>query len=136
VNFVTHLESRDRALFRAPDEQLLQRYRNDFRDVFGFELDPFWTHVARVPLYSPIFYRSYRNPPIRSQIWRNLYFAGNYRTFPSMSRPARHCAQRWKRGPPSWKTLTSPASCPQPPQHFVSAPCHAPELPGAYRMGR
>jgi protoporphyrinogen oxidase len=84
VNFVTHLESRDRALFRAPDEQLLQRYRNDFRDVFGFELDPFWTHVARVPLYSPIFYRSYRNPPIRSQSWRNLYFAGNYRTFPSI----------------------------------------------------
>ncbi|MGH7517636.1 MAG: FAD-dependent oxidoreductase [Gemmatimonadales bacterium] len=84
VNFVTHLESHDRPLFREPDEQLLGRYRADFRQVFGFDLEPFWTHVARVPMYSPIFYRSYRNPPVRSQSWRNLYFAGNYRTFPSI----------------------------------------------------
>jgi hypothetical protein len=35
-------------------------------------------------MYSPVFYRSYRNPPIHSESWRNLYFAGNYRTFPSI----------------------------------------------------
>jgi protoporphyrinogen oxidase len=84
VNFVTHLESRDRPLFRAPDEVLLERYRTDFRQVFGVDLEPIWTHVARVPMYSPIFHRSYRNPPVRSESWRNLYFAGNYRTFPSI----------------------------------------------------
>jgi protoporphyrinogen oxidase len=84
VNFVTHLESRDRALFRESDEQLLARYRADFRQVFGFELEPIWTHVARVPMYSPVFLRSYRNPPMHSESWRNLYFAGNYRTFPSI----------------------------------------------------
>ena len=84
VNFVTHLESRDRPLFREPDERLLDRYRADFRQVFGFELEPFWTHIARVPMYSPVFLRSYRNPPVRSQSWGNLYFAGNYRTFPSI----------------------------------------------------
>jgi protoporphyrinogen oxidase len=84
VNFVTHLESRERALFRESDEQLLARYRADFRQVFGFELEPIWTHVSRVPMYSPVFYRSYRNPPIHSASWRNLYFAGNYRTFPSI----------------------------------------------------
>lgn len=84
VNFVSHLMSRERPLFRETDEQLLARYRTDFRQVFGFDLEPFWTHVARVPMYSPVFYRSYRNPPVRSQSWRNLYFAGNYRTFPSI----------------------------------------------------
>jgi len=84
VNFVTHLHDRTRPLFGAPDEELLRRYRGDFRDVFGFDLDPFWTNVARVPMYSPVFTPSFRNPPIRSATWRNVYFAGNYRTFPSI----------------------------------------------------
>lgn len=84
VNFVTHLQGRDRPLFRAPDEQLLARYGEDFRAVFGCELEPFWSHVSRVPMYSPVFVRSFRNPPIHSTSWRNLYFAGNYRTFPSI----------------------------------------------------
>jgi protoporphyrinogen oxidase len=84
VNFVTHLHGRDRPLFHASDDELLTRYREDFRAVFGYDLDPFWTHVARVPMYSPVFGRSYRNPPIRSASWKNVYFAGNYRTFPSI----------------------------------------------------
>jgi protoporphyrinogen oxidase len=84
VNFVTHLRGRDRPLFRATDDELLSRYRDDFRAVFGFELEPFWTQVTRVPMYSPVFGRSYRNPPVRSASWENVYFAGNYRTFPSI----------------------------------------------------
>jgi protoporphyrinogen oxidase len=84
VNFVTHLRGRDRPLFHASDDELLARYRDDFRAVFGFDLEPFWTHVARVPMYSPVFGRSFRNPPVRSASWRNLYFAGNYRSFPSI----------------------------------------------------
>ena len=84
VNFVTHLRGRDRPLFQATDDELLARYRDDFRAVFGFDLEPFWTHVARVPMYSPVFGRSFRNPPLRSASWRNLYFAGNYRTFPTI----------------------------------------------------
>ena len=84
VNFVTHLRGRDRPLFRAPDDELLARYREDFRAVFGFELEPFWTNVARVPMYSPVFRRGFRNPPVRSEEWSNVYFAGNYRTFPSI----------------------------------------------------
>ena len=84
VNFVTHLRGRDRPLFQEPDDELTARYLEDFRAVFGFELEPFWTHVARVPMYSPVFGRSFRNPPIRSASWDNVYFAGNYRTFPSI----------------------------------------------------
>jgi protoporphyrinogen oxidase len=84
VNFVTHLRGRDRPLFQVTDDELLARYRDDFRAVFGFDLEPFWTHEARVPMYSPVFGRSFRNPPLRSASWRNLYFAGNYRTFPTI----------------------------------------------------
>ena len=85
VNFVTHLRGRDRPLFRASDDELLAAYRDDFRAVFGFELEPFWTHITRVPMYSPVFLRSFRNPPLRSASWENVYFAGNYRTFPSVA---------------------------------------------------
>lgn len=84
VNFVTHLRGRDRPLFRATDDELLARYHDDFRVVFGAELQASWTHVSRVPMYSPVFGRSYHNPPARSASWENMYFAGNYRTFPSI----------------------------------------------------
>ncbi len=84
VNFVTHLRGRDRPLFQEGDESLMARYRADFSAVFGGELDPLWTRVTRVPLYSPVFVRRYRNPPMRSATWGNVWFAGNYRTFPSI----------------------------------------------------
>jgi hypothetical protein len=85
VNFVTHLDGCDKPFFRLGDEDLLGAHLDDFRRVFGTDLAPFWTHIARVPMYSPVFDRAYRNPPIRSATWRNVYFAGNYRTFPSVA---------------------------------------------------
>jgi protoporphyrinogen oxidase len=85
INFVTHLQSREDPLFRVPDDDLLGRYRDDFARVLGFPLEPFWTHVTRVPMYSPIFSRGYRNPPLRSTAMSNVRFAGNYRTFPSVA---------------------------------------------------
>lgn len=85
VNFVTHIQRRDRPFFLQGDDELMAGYRTDFREIFGFELTPFWTNIARVPMYSPIFYRGYRNPPVRSATFHNLYFAGNYRTFPSIA---------------------------------------------------
>ena len=84
VNFVTHLPGCDHPLFRVPKDQLMARYADDFREVFGFELQPFWTHISRVPMYSPVFDRGFRNPPMMSTSWGNVYFAGNYRTFPSI----------------------------------------------------
>jgi len=85
VNFVTHLRGRDRALLKKSDDELLLAYLADFRAIFGFDLEPFWTNIARIPMYSPVFDRGYRNPPLRSASWSNLYFAGNYRTFPSVA---------------------------------------------------
>ncbi len=84
VNFVTHLRGRHRPLFALSDEALLSAYLRDFRDIFGVQLEPFWTNVARVPMYSPVLTRGFRNPPARSASWPNLYFGGNYRTFPSI----------------------------------------------------
>jgi protoporphyrinogen oxidase len=85
VNFVTHLNGRHRQLFDLPDDQLLARYAEDFERVLGAKLQPVWTHVSRVPMYSPVFDTDWRNPPVRSVSWRNLYFAGNYRTCPSVA---------------------------------------------------
>lgn len=84
VNFVTHLSGRDRPLFRAADDELLAAYLADFERVFGFPLEPSWTNIARVPMYSPVFGPGFRNAPVRSSRWNNVYFAGNYRTFPSV----------------------------------------------------
>jgi protoporphyrinogen oxidase len=84
VNFVTHLNGRSRPFFSKPDAELLADYLEDFRAIFGFDLDPYWTNIARVPMYSPVFTRGYRNPPPRSSTLSNVYFAGNYRTFPSI----------------------------------------------------
>ena len=84
VNFVTHLNSRSRPFFAKSDDELIAAYLEDFRAIFGFDLDPHWTNVARVPMYSPVFNRGYRNPPPRSSTLANVYFAGNYRTFPSV----------------------------------------------------
>ncbi|MBK5254837.1 MAG: FAD-dependent oxidoreductase [Vicinamibacteria bacterium] len=84
VNFVTHLNNRSRPLFAKSDQELISLYLEDFQAIFGFDLEPFWTNVARVPMYSPVFGRGYRNPPPRSSRFPNVYFAGNYRTFPSI----------------------------------------------------
>jgi protoporphyrinogen oxidase len=84
LNFVTHLQSRRSPFFRRSDDELLDGYQADFQAVFRTGLSPNWVHVARIPLYSPILVRGYRNPPVRSSTWRNVYFAGNCRTFPSI----------------------------------------------------
>jgi protoporphyrinogen oxidase len=85
LNFVTHVPSRHDPFFHRGDDELWEGYRTDFRNVFGFELQPSWTRLIRLPTYSPVFLRGYRNPPLRSPTFANLYFAGNYRTFPSIA---------------------------------------------------
>ena len=83
-NFVTHLRE-PKGLFDLSDDELGARYRDDFRRVFGVELEPMWTVVNRVRAYSPVFTPSYRNVPVRSHRYSNVYFTGNYRTFPSIT---------------------------------------------------
>ncbi len=85
LNFVTHLPSHRDALFQLPEQELLARYRADFRALFGFELETRWSRLSRIPLYSPVFVRDYRNPPPRSVTYENVRFAGTYRTHPSVA---------------------------------------------------
>lgn len=85
LNFITHVRHRDEEFFRRDEDSLLAAYRADFERIFGRPLEPFWSRLTRLPLYSPVFTRGYRNPPPRSNSWSNLYFAGNYRTFPSIA---------------------------------------------------
>lgn len=85
VNFVTHLRGRDTALFARSDAELLAAYCEDYRRIFGVELDPFWHRISRIPMYAPVFVRGYRNPAVRSASHSNLYFAGAYCSHPTVA---------------------------------------------------
>jgi protoporphyrinogen oxidase len=84
LNFVTHLQGRDRELFRLPDDELWERYLHDGEFALGFRPQPSWRRINRVAMYSPVLRKGYRNPPVRSTRFGNVFFAGNYRTFPSI----------------------------------------------------
>jgi protoporphyrinogen oxidase len=84
VNLMTHLQSRHHEQFSWPDQRLLAEYHRRFAEIFGFDLRPKWTRILRIPMYSPVLVRGFRNPPVRSATWENLWFAGNWRTFPSI----------------------------------------------------
>ena len=86
LNFVTHIRSRTMPLFsQLSEKELCARNLADFRELFGGNLNPRWTQVNRLPMYSPVFFRGYRNPGPHSTRFRNLYFAGNFCTFPSVA---------------------------------------------------
>ncbi len=85
LNIMSHVRSRKDTFFNQGDEQILAAYRADFRRVFGFEITPVWSKLHRLPMYSPVFFRGYRNPTLRDPRLRNVYLAGNYRTFPSIA---------------------------------------------------
>ena len=85
VNFVTHTRSRTMPFFGGQsDDEVVEGYKRDFREVFGQPLRARWIQVNRIPMYSPVLVRNYQNPPVASTTFANLYFAGNYRTFPSV----------------------------------------------------
>jgi len=85
LNFITHLAVHREPLFRLPEHELMTLYRQDAQAVLGLDLRPDWVRVSRVAHYSPIFGVDYRNPPVRSVNLENLYYAGNYRTYPAVA---------------------------------------------------
>jgi protoporphyrinogen oxidase len=85
LNFVTHLRSPASPLFRLDEGELVDRYLDDYRTVFGVDLELDWLHLSRIASYSPIFTPEYRNPDIHGGRWENLYLTGNYRTYPSVA---------------------------------------------------
>jgi protoporphyrinogen oxidase len=85
LNFVTHLRSPASPLFRLDEGELVARYVDDYRTVFGLDLQLDWLHLSRIAGYSPVFTPEYRNPDIHGGSWENLYLTGNYRTYPSVA---------------------------------------------------
>ena len=85
LNFVMHLPTSRHTGFAIGEEGLIKMCRSDFRHLFGRELRYSWYRISRMPFYSPVFVTSYQRPPIRSVSWENVFFAGNYRSFPSIA---------------------------------------------------
>ncbi len=80
VNFFTHLQQ-DNQFFSKDDEAILKSYKEDFRNMFGFELQEEWVKINRITDSSPNFVKGYKNPVIKGSV-EGLFFAGNYRTYP------------------------------------------------------
>lgn len=97
LNFVRHVGDRGpgSVIHDAP-ELHLRRFLNDFQRRFGQQLDPLWQHTVVFPWYSPVFVVGYRNPPARSSCWENLYFAGNFRTFPRLATTGTAIESAWR----------------------------------------
>ncbi len=83
VNFFTHLQP-ENPFFKENDATILKRYKEDFKTMFGFELQESWVRINRIRYTSPSFVKGYKNPAIKGNI-EGLYFAGNYRTYPHIT---------------------------------------------------
>jgi protoporphyrinogen oxidase len=84
LNYIRHSGSRESRFFRADKDASSAAYREDHRALFGSEMVAEWEVVNKVSLYSPVLHLDYKNPPLRSTSHPEVFFAGNYRTFPSI----------------------------------------------------
>lgn len=82
LNFFVNCPTLEAMDARGDDAAVLARFADDYRQLFGHELDPQWTQVNRIRFVSAKFVTGYRNPPVASSSVAGLYFAGNYRTYP------------------------------------------------------
>ena len=99
LNFCTHVSVRGEGSFlRREPEAIVARYLQDFEARFGMRLEPAWVHTSRIPYYSPVFLRGYANPPLQSPVLANLFFAGNYRTFPVLATTGSAMGSGWEAG--------------------------------------
>jgi len=99
LNFCTHVSDRGEGAFLTKKPEAIEaRYIADFQTRFGMTLKPEWSHTSRVPYYSPVFLRGYTNPPVQSPVLSNLYFAGNYRTFPVLATTGSAMGSGWEAG--------------------------------------
>ena len=81
LNFFTTLSPAYEYLRNKSPEELLACYQKDFKKLFGFLLEPLWSHRTLITNYSPRFLKQYENVDHRGSV-RGLYFAGNYMTYP------------------------------------------------------
>jgi protoporphyrinogen oxidase len=84
VNLVTHSRSPESDLFAQSDDAIVARHERDLHRLVGVPTEIAWRVVNKVRLYSPILGPHYANPPVRSESRPRVFFAGNYRTYPSV----------------------------------------------------
>lgn len=79
LNIFTNTEE-DSEFFKSTEQEIIKKYKRDFKKVFGFELNYKWYKIFRIANSSPKFLKEYENPPIKGSV-KGIYFAGNYMTY-------------------------------------------------------
>ena len=85
-------------MLRWDPAEIEAAYLDDFERRFSVRLEPKWSHTSQIPYYSPIFVQGYTNPPVRSHHLGNLFYAGNFRTFPVLSTTGSAMGSGWEAG--------------------------------------
>lgn len=67
------------------EAQIEDTYLKDYRELFGDQIEPEWSHTSRISHYSPVFVHGYANPAVTHPKLSNLFLAGNHRTFPVLA---------------------------------------------------
>jgi hypothetical protein len=86
LNFVTHgIARRDRGWWERTPQQVLEASLDALQAATGSRPEPVWFQLTKLPFYTPLYVPGFRVPPARSPHVDNLYFAGNYTTFPEVA---------------------------------------------------
>jgi protoporphyrinogen oxidase len=73
------------ALAHEEPDRIVARMLESWSEAFGRPLTPRWSHVTRLPLYSPVFAPGYRNPAIHQAGGPDLWLAGAALTWPQVT---------------------------------------------------
>ena len=86
LNFCTHVRDRSEGgMLNWTEAQIEDTYLKDYRELFGDQIEPEWSHTSRISHYSPVFVHGYANPAVTHPKLSNLFLAGNHRTFPVLA---------------------------------------------------
>ncbi len=86
LNLVTHGHAdTDTAWWGRDRARILEDSLDALQAATGVRPEPVWSHLTRFPFYTPFYHPGYRPPPVRCPGATNLYFAGNYTTFPQVA---------------------------------------------------
>jgi len=83
------------ALVREAPDRIVERFLAEWSALFGEPLAPAWTHVARIPFYSPVFPPGYRNPERQQPGSPALWLAGHALTWPEVASTGPALASGW-----------------------------------------
>ncbi|MFH1466554.1 MAG: FAD-dependent oxidoreductase, partial [Pseudomonadota bacterium] len=73
------------ALVREPTEAIVARFEEAWTEAFHHHLRPRWSHVTRLPRYSPVFAPGYENPSAHQPGSPDLWLAGAALTWPQVT---------------------------------------------------